>query len=257
MSRPGLMRAGSSIAASNKTIVLVSGGNSGIGYEIVKSLASQRSDYQILLGCRDTTKGEMAVATMGAPLNVNPIQLDITDDRSIEHCVKAIEQVFGRLDVLINNAGTAGKDLVGTELEPTRRQVWQYVYNLNVISTAVFTERVIPLLEQSKNPRIIFVSAEIASIGKVLESKKPNESQLVPFCTSKAAVNMMAVDYAMRYPRFKVNASCPGHRATPSNDTEMSDDTDPARGAVNVFRLATQVNGPSATFTNSEGTIPW
>lgn len=229
----------------------------GIGYEIVKSLASLRSDYQILLGCRDTTRGEMAVASMGAPLNVNPIQLDITDDRSIDHGVKAIEQLFGRLDVLINNAGTAGNDLVGTELEPTRRQVWMHVYNINVISTAVFTERLIPLLEQSKNPRIIFVSAEIASIGKVLDSKKPNEPQLVPFCTSKAAVNMMAVDYAMRYTRFRVNASCPGHRATVSNGTESTDDTDPAKGAVDAVRLATEVDGPTARFTNSEGLLPW
>ncbi|KAK5099004.1 hypothetical protein LTR70_000874 [Exophiala xenobiotica] len=175
----------------------------GIGYEIVKSLAFLRSDYQVLLGCRDTSKGERAVSSMGAPSNVNPIQLDITDDQSVDNCVKAIEQHFGRVDVLINNAGTAGKDLVGTELEPTRRQVWQHVYNVNVISTEVFTQRLIPLLEQSKDPRIIFVSAEIASIGKILQSKQPNEPQLVPFCSSKAAINMMTVDYAMRYPHFK------------------------------------------------------
>lgn len=257
MSRPELTRAGSSIAVSNKTIVLVTGGDQGVGYEIVKSLALLRSDYQVLLGCRDTTKGEMAVASMGAPLNVNPIQLDITDDRSIDHCVKATEQHFGRLDVLINNAGTAGNDLVGTELEPTRRQVWMHVYNVNVISTAVFTERLIPLLEKSKDPRIIFVSSEIASIGKVLELKKPNKPELVPYCSSKAALNMMAVDYAMRYPRFKVNASCPGHRAPDSNHAESKDERDPAKGAVNAVRLATEADSPTATFTNSEGTIPW
>jgi NADP-dependent 3-hydroxy acid dehydrogenase YdfG len=57
------------------------------------------------MGCRDTDKGETAAASMGAPLNVNPIQLDITDDESIEHCYKTIEQMFGRLDILINNAG--------------------------------------------------------------------------------------------------------------------------------------------------------
>jgi len=229
----------------------------GIGYEIVKSLAFLRSDYQVLLGCRDTSKGEKAVSSMGAPSNVNPIQLDITDDQSIDNCVKAIEQHFGRVDVLINNAGTAGKDLVGTELEPTRRQVWQFVYNVNVISTEVFTQRLIPLLEQSKDPRIIFVSAEIASIGKMLQSKQPNEPQLVPFCSSKAAINMMTVDYAMMYPHFKVNASCPGYRATASDDTEMSGDKDPAKGAENTVRLATEANIQTATFTNVEGTLPW
>lgn len=88
----------------SKTIILVTGGNQGIGYEIVKSL-SKNSNYQILMGCRDTSKGEAAASSMGAPTNVNPIQIDITDDESIDHCVKTISQLFGRLDVLVNNAG--------------------------------------------------------------------------------------------------------------------------------------------------------
>lgn len=68
----------------------------GIGYEIVKSLATSRSDYQVLLGSRDVKKGEAAAASMGALINVNPIQIDITDDQSVDTCHKAIEQHFGR-----------------------------------------------------------------------------------------------------------------------------------------------------------------
>jgi len=80
------------------------GGNAGIGYEIVKSL-SKLPNHQILMGCRDTHKGEIAAASMGAPANVNPMQLDITDDESIEHAYLTIAQMFGKLDVLIHNAG--------------------------------------------------------------------------------------------------------------------------------------------------------
>ena len=81
-----------------------SGGNAGIGLEIVKSL-SKLPNYQILMGCRDTNKGEHAAAGLGAPANINPIQLDVTDDESIEHAYLTIAQMFGKLDILINNAG--------------------------------------------------------------------------------------------------------------------------------------------------------
>jgi NAD(P)-dependent dehydrogenase (short-subunit alcohol dehydrogenase family) len=80
------------------------GGNAGIGLEIVKSL-SQLPNHQILMGCRDTHKGEIAGSSIGAPINVNPMQLDVTDDESIEHAYLTINQLFGRLDILINNAG--------------------------------------------------------------------------------------------------------------------------------------------------------
>ena len=57
------------------------------------------------MGCRDTHKGELAVASMGAPINVNPIQLDVIDDKSIEHAYLTVAQMFGKLDILIHNAG--------------------------------------------------------------------------------------------------------------------------------------------------------
>jgi hypothetical protein len=84
---------------------VTSGGNQGIGFEIVKAIAAL-PNHQVLLGCRDTHAGEVAASSMGAPANVNPIQLDITDDESVEHAFLAIEQIFGKLDILINNAGT-------------------------------------------------------------------------------------------------------------------------------------------------------
>lgn len=225
--------------------------------EIVKSLAQLRSDYQILLGCRDVHKGELAAVAMGAPTNVNPIQLDITDDQSIDHCYKTIDQLFGKLDILINNAGTAGKDLQRAGQEPTSRQVWEHIYNTNVISTGVFTEHMIPLLEHSKSPRIIFMSSSLGSIGRVIQDGKSVRPNLVHYNSSKTAVNMMAVMYASRYPQMKVNSCDPGYRGTGLNDGPTTGDNDPALGAVNAVRLATEVDGPSATFSNTEGTLPW
>ncbi len=64
------------------------------------------------MGCRDTHKGESAAASMGAPANVNPMQLDVTDDESIEHAYLTVAQMFGKLDILIHNAGGLVVDML-------------------------------------------------------------------------------------------------------------------------------------------------
>lgn len=253
MSRPNLLHRPSSVAAATKTIVLVTGGNTGIGYEIVKRLATENSNFQILLGCRDTLKGEEAVASMGAPTNVNPIQLDITDDQSIEHCYLAITQHFGKLDILINNAGTAAQHLPETA---SLREKYDLVFNVNVTSTAVLTDRLIPLLEKSNLAKIIFISSGLASIQKTLGLGKPVP---VPwYSASKTAINAISTYYAKLYPNFKVNAVCPGYRATALNSEELSEELHPKHGAVRVGQLvADGAEGVTGTYSNSEGTLPW
>jgi NAD(P)-dependent dehydrogenase (short-subunit alcohol dehydrogenase family) len=229
------------------------GGNAGIGYEIVKMLALENSTFQVLMGCRDTTKGEEAVASMGAPANVNPIQLDITDDQSVEHCYLAITQHFGRLDILINNAGTSARELPP---DATLRDRYNLTYNVNAISTAVLTDKLIPLLEKSKLPKIIFISSGLGSIQRTLQGGKPIP---VPwYNSSKSALNGVAVYYAKAHPDFKVNVVCPGLRATKLNGADLSEETHPKLGAVRVAQLVAEgPDGVTATYSNSEGSIPW
>ncbi len=254
MSRPGLIHRPSTATAAKRTIILVSGANTGIGYEIVKKLASDSTNNQVLLGCRDTHKGEEAVASMGAPSNVNPIQLDITDDQSIEQCFLAIQQHFGKLDVLINNAGTAAQHLPANA---SLRDKFDLTLNVNVTSTAVLTDHFIPLLQKSKLPKVIFVSSTLASIQTTLNLGR-NLADLPWYNSSKSAENAVAVYYAMLHPDWKVNTVCPGYRATGLNGEKLTEETDPKLGAVRVAQLVAEgPEGVSATFSNAEGTIPW
>jgi NAD(P)-dependent dehydrogenase (short-subunit alcohol dehydrogenase family) len=252
-SRPSLSRSGSSIMAATKVISLVTGGNAGIGYEIVKQLA-QNPDHQVLMGCRDTSKGEAAVASMGAQNNINPIQLDITDDESIEHCFKTIEQLFGKLDILINNAGTAGK---ANGLDRKPREIYDEVFSVNVTSAALLTDAMTPLLEKSKNPKVIMITSGLGSIQRVLDQK----SAPIPvpwYSASKSALNYLTVYYAKKFPEWKVNAVCPGYRATGLNSAELNDQTDPALGAVRAVQLALEgKDGVTGTYSHSDGTYPW
>lgn len=253
MSRPQLFSRPSSVAAQSKTIVLISGGNAGLGLEMVKSI-SKLPKHQVLMGCRDTHKGETAAASLGAPLNVNPIQLDVTDDASIEHAYLTIAQMFGKLDILINNAGTGGQDL--PEDTPPRQKT-QHQFNVNVISATLLTEKLAPLLEKAKLPKVIFISSEAGSIRGLLDNDGPSPSYQ-NYAASKAAMNYYAVWYSKKYPKWKVNAVCPGFRATAINGAELNEETKPALGAVRVAELVKEgSDGVTGTFSNTEGPLPW
>lgn len=255
-SRPGINRSGSSIMAAGKIISLVSGGNTGIGYEIVKKLA-QNKDHHVLMGCRDTDKGEAAAASIGAPKNVNPIQLDITDDNSIEHCFKTIEQLFGKLDILINNAGTAG-NANGPDRKP--REIYDEVFSVNVTSTALLTEAMTPLLQNSTvGAKVIMITSVLGSVQLVLDSDK-SPIPVPWYSSSKAAMNYLCAYYAKKYPEWKVNAVCPGKRATGlhKTDLELDDETDPALGATRAVQLALEgEDGVTGTYSYNDGTYPW
>ncbi|OAP65640.1 hypothetical protein AYL99_01612 [Fonsecaea erecta] len=254
MSRPHLQTRPSSVVAQTKTIILVSGGNTGIGYEIVKRLAGDSPNNHVLMGCRDTHKGEEAVASMGAPINVNPIQLDITDDESIEHCFLAIQQHFGRLDILVNNAGTAAQTLPP---DATLRQKYDLCMSVNATSTAVITDKMAPLLELSRLPKVIFVSSTLGSLKTTLDVGIMYKGPW--YNTSKSAENAIAVYYAKLYPQWKVNSVCPGYRATGLNGAELgSEEMHPKLGAVRVAELVAEgPDGVTGTFSRAGGEIPW
>lgn len=97
------------MASTDGRVVLITGANTGIGYEVVKALLRSDKAYSILLGGRDLTKAEQAAATpqneIVSKCTVTPIQIDVESDDSIEQARSYVEQKFGRLDCLINNAG--------------------------------------------------------------------------------------------------------------------------------------------------------
>lgn len=223
---------------------------SGPGYGIVKTLASLRSDYQILLGCNEAHAGEQAAASMGAPSNVNPIQIDTADDQSIDHGVKAIEQHFGRIDVLINAGSYTSGEPANKGTSP--RELWQRIFGVNVIGTALLTERAMSLLEHSKSPRLVFLSDESASLSNAA-GKPGTEDVSIAFSASKAAVNRLALHYATQYPNVVVNVTCPTTTSGSSVDGQASAYFD----VSDAVRLATEKQGSTATFTSKSGSIAW
>src|SRR5690606_31098758 len=150
-------------------IALVTGANQGVGNEIAKALAA--NGYRVYVGSRNLSNGEKAAAEMGE--HASAIQLDVTQQQSINAAVARIDREYGRLDLLVNNAGIshAGKpcrqmEEVLAEGRATTasldevRAVWE-TYVFGVIAV---TQAALPLLRKSDAARIVNVSSGLGSL---------------------------------------------------------------------------------------------
>ena len=242
-----------------KTILLISGANQGIGFEIAKKLATEQKDYHIILGSRSLAKGEESAKELqGLPGSIQAVRLDITSDSSIAACAQLISNQHARLDVLINNAGIATPAYAH---EPTIRAHLFHCFDTNIYGAASLTDACVHLLKRAPNPRAVFMSSEMGSVTNTLDPDFPYYSiDSDPHKASKAALNMLGAMYAVKHGKqgFKVNMCCPGLRKTNLAPT-MGDLAGPASvGAVNACRLATLgAEGENGTFTNIDSVIPW
>ncbi|KAJ7472667.1 hypothetical protein FB451DRAFT_1250322 [Mycena latifolia] len=245
-----------SISADTK-LVLITGANKGIGFEIAKQLASQHTGYHILMGSRDAERGAKAAdALQKEGLSVEALTIDVADDRSIEAAAQTVKSKFGRLDVLINNAGISLDSFIG---QPSTRAIVERTFAVNIFGAASTTEAFIPLLEKSAAARLVFVSSDLGSLTFLADPNGRHSSVPVPaYRCSKAAMNMLALGYAHRFRAqgWKVNIHNPGYTATDLNrHTGPGSVEDAAIGAV---RLATLGNdGETGTYSEKEGPIPW
>ncbi|MBB6347129.1 SDR family oxidoreductase [Nonomuraea muscovyensis] len=236
-------------------IALITGANKGIGREIVRSLAER--GMTVLLGARDPERREKAAAALRADgLDVHPIALDVTDPATIGAAAAHVDERFGRLDVLVNNAGTAG----GVHHPPSEADldVVREVFDTNVFGVIRVTNAMLPLLGRSATGRIINVSSDWGSMTRTAELALPAH---VDYPTSKAALNALTVQYAieLREHGIAVNAVAPGLCATDfSNQLGFPIPRTAAQGAAIAVRLATlEGDGPTGRFFDDDGEVPW
>ncbi|KAK1833667.1 hypothetical protein QBC39DRAFT_254038 [Podospora conica] len=218
---------------SSPKIVLVTGANKGIGYEIVKALLASPQPYHVLLGSRSLDRGNDAAAQLRSELpsttnTVEPLELDLVSDTSIQSAFTTVKSAHGRLDVLINNAGlTRDPDyLRGTA---TLRASLTDSYAVNVAGTHVVSSTFVPLLLLSADPRLIFISG-LGTFASATQRRYPLPTTLergtwpksevtfetVGYRCSKTALNMLMLDYRWKLEGdgVKVWAVMPGFLET-------------------------------------------
>ncbi|MEU7897367.1 SDR family oxidoreductase [Nonomuraea sp. NPDC049152] len=232
-------------------IALITGANKGIGFEIARQLAEQ--GVTTVIGARDETRGRAAAEQLGQRF----VQLDVTDETSVRAAAEWIGQEHGGLDILVNNAGviTPGGGLPSASTPEAVR----FVFETNVFGVITVTNAMLPLLLKSPAGRIVNVSSELGSLTNALIQDSPiwglND---MPYNASKAAVNMITVSYAKELwdTAIKVNCIDPGWCATDINGS--SGYRTAAQGAAVAVRLtAVEPGGPTATFVQEEGPLPW
>lgn len=231
-------------------ITLITGGNKGLGFETAKEIKER--GHKVYIGSRDADRGRKSADELG----VEFVQLDVTDDISVQNAFKTIQEQEGRLDVLVNNAGISGGFKRPAEL--TVEDV-QNVYNTNVFGIVRMMNTFIPLLEQSEQPVVVNVSSGLGSFGMVTNpDTQESKVNSLAYCSSKSAVTMLTVQYAKGLPHIQINAADPG-----STNTDLvgdfSNNSKPAsEGVIPIVKLATiDKDGPTGTFIDGNGTMPW
>ena len=249
----------------NKPVALVTGANQGIGLQIAKALAAH--GFTVLVGSRNLERGEAAAKEVGS--DALALQLDVTDQVSIAAAAERIRNELGRLDVLVNNAAISNTSKlprmsVQEHAKLTRpsnvsldevRAVWE----TNVFGVLAVTQAMLPLLREAPAARIVNVSSGVGSLTRNSDRAYAYRSIFGPvYPASKTALNAITLAMAIELEStgIKVNAACPGYTKTNLNNYTGTRTVE--EGAREPVRLALlDANGPTGTFSNEEGPLPW
>lgn len=235
-------------------IALITGANKGIGLETARQLGAQ--GLTILLGARDASRGQEAVQGLQKDgIDAHFTLIDVADAVSIEAAAREVEAKFGRLDILINNAGT----MLDADHGPSGQvstDVFRETFEINVFGLHEVTRAFWNLLEKSDGARIVNVSSGLGSLelhaNGTLADYKP-----IAYDASKAAVNMMTTHYAHEWKDtpHRANAIHPGSVKT---DLNQNGDLTVEEGAKSSVELALIPNdGPNGTFSHLGQPLPW
>jgi len=243
---------------TERKIALITGANKGIGLETARQLA--RQNIIVLLGARDLKKGEAAAKQLrDKDFEAHAIQIDVDDTESIGKAAAQVERDYGRLDILINNAGVMLDDSKNKVSEQSL-EIWRQTFDTNLFGLIATTQAFLPLLRKSKAGRIVNLSSILGSITYHATPGSPTyDFKVAPaYDVSKAAVNAYTVHlaYELKDSKIKVNAAHPGWVKTDMGgegaNMEIID------GAKTSVALATiDENGPNGAYLHMGQLLPW
>jgi len=244
-------------------IALVTGANQGVGFQIAKELTA--NGYIVYVGSRNPVNGEKAATEIGS--NAHAIQLDVTRQDSISAAVTRIEKEYGRLDLLVNNAGISHAGKPGRTLEEiiadgrattASLDEIKTVWETNVFGVIAVTQAALPLLRKSPAARIVNVSSGLGSLTWISDPACwAREHFGIVYAASKTALNGVTLAFALELEKenIKVNVTSPGYTATALNNFQGTDSLEV--GSREPVRVALETDGPTGRFTGPDGPLPW
>lgn len=245
---------------TTKKIALITGANRGIGFETARQLGAQ--GIKVLIGARSEVKGIEAESKLKSEgLDVEYIKLDVNDPKTHESAARFIDATYGKLDILINNAGVFLNEFdngVPIPASKTPIKTFRDTFDTNFFSTIELTQTFLPLVKKSDAGRIVFLSSGLGSLGLHSDPKSEIYDFKVPaYNISKTALNGYAVHLAheLKDTPIKVNAAHPGSVVT---DMNANGEIPVEEGAKTSVALATlPADGYSGKFVYLGEELPW
>lgn len=239
-------------------IALITGANKGIGFETARQLGKQ--GITILVGARDETRGTEAAKTLQSEgVDAHFLHLDVNDAATHANAAKFIEEKFGKLDILINNAGVLLDAGVAASAVPLAN--WRKTFETNVFSLVELTQTLLPLIKKSEAGRIVNLSSILGSLTLNRDPNSPiaaSGASNTSYHASKAALNMFTIQLAneLKDTPIKVNSAHPGWVKT-----DMGGEAAPMEivdGAKTSVYLATlPADGVSGAYIHMGEELPW
>ena len=239
-----------------KRVALVTGANRGIGYAISRRLGEQ--NITVIMGARNSPKGIQACSRLQREgLNVHFELLDVIDENSIKTAIENIQAQFGRLDILINNAGImidGQKDALNVNQETVRKTL-----QTNVLGPLMLCQYCIPLMRAGGYGRIVNMASGLGSLTEMADPDSAYAGIGAPaYRLSKAGLNSITtlLTHEVRDDNILINSACPGWVRTDMGGDEAP--LTPEQGADTPVWLATLPDGgPTGGVFRERRLIPW
>ena len=247
------------MSEQNKKTALITGANRGIGFETARQLAQK--GFKVLVGARTEENGREAEAKLQAEgFDAEFVLLDVDDAKTHAAAAKDVAENYGKLDVLINNAGISLEDTTGTgpQASETSDDIFRRTFDTNFFNTIAVTQTFVPLIKKSDAGRIVFLSSGLGSLALHSDPNSPIYNYKLPaYDISKTALNGYAVHLAheLKDANIKVNTAHPGSVVT---DMNPNGDIPVAEGAKTSVDLATlPADGYTGKFIHLGEELPW
>jgi len=239
-------------SSSSKRIALVTGGNRGIGVEIVNGLSKDKNNL-VIFTCRKADEGAAALAEFKKAGRTNVLfrPLDLDDDKSVDALITNILQEFKYVDWLVNNAGVLvdSKPASSTNIADVSR-----VFHVNTLGPLRLILGFLPAMKERNYGRIVNMSSGMGQLSDM-------NGGYVAYRVSKAGLNVLTRAFAdeVKDKNILINSMCPGFVKTDMTGGENSKATKtPEQGADTAVWLATLENdGPRNGFFRDRKPIPW
>jgi NAD(P)-dependent dehydrogenase (short-subunit alcohol dehydrogenase family) len=244
--------------ANEKKVALITGANKGLGFEMAKQLA--QTGVTVVLAARDEAKGAAAAEKLKSEgLDARFLKLDVTNKKDYAGAVEYLEKNFGKLDILINNAGISADGLSGTNVSATTEQSLRSTFETNFFAPIALTQALLPLLKKSEAARIVNMSSILGSQTLHADPKSPiYDFKALSYDASKAALNSFTIHLAheLKDTKIKVNSAHPGWVKTDMG-TDAAPMELPEGGKTGVALALLDEAGPNGGFFHLGQTLPW